>query len=214
MNLSLTAFLRASISFRAVLLAAAHTKTQSQDTCDLDSKSGGHCNDKNMPGDESWKNAKSVYEFNAKDIDGNDVSLEKYRGQVLMIVNVACKCGFTNDHYTELAAMHEKFKDKGFSILGFPCNQFMHQEPGSEAEIKEFVKQFNVVFDMFSKIEVNGSGAHPLFKYLKEKQGGTLVDAIKWNFTKFVVDREGQPVGRYSPQTSPKELHDVIQKLL
>jgi len=165
-------------------------------------------------GDENWKSATSVYDFHANDIDGNDVSLEKYRGQVLIIVNVACKCGFTTNHYKELVDLYEKHRAQGLAILGFPCNQFGSQEPQPESEIKAFVKDFNVEFDMFSKVEVNGSGAHPLWKYLKHKQGGTLIDAIKWNFTKFVVDRNGQPVSRHSPQTSPKELEKEIAKLI
>jgi len=164
--------------------------------------------------DDSWKTAKSIYEFSAKDIDGNEVSMEKYRGQILIIVNVACKCGFTNTHYKELAELHEKYKAQGLNILGFPCNQFMNQEPSSEAEIKAFVKDFNVQFDMFSKVEVNGSGAHPLWKYLKHKQGGTLLDAIKWNFTKFLIDRNGQPVARHSPNTNPSAMEGEIKKML
>ncbi|CAB1326569.1 unnamed protein product, partial [Coregonus sp. 'balchen'] len=147
-----------------------------------------------------WKTAKSIYEFGAKDIDGEDVSLEKYRGFVCIITNVASKV-----NYTQLEGMHASYADKGLRILGFPCNQFGGQEPGTEVEIKEFVKQFDVQFDMFSKIDVNGDNAHPLFKWMKEqpKGKGTLGNNLKWNFTKFLIDREGQVVKRYGPMDDP-----------
>jgi glutathione peroxidase-family protein len=219
--MNLQTLLRSTISIRTVLFAASqiqHISTSSQ-TCSKDDRTSdpklSSCNSNTMAAEgDNWKNAASVYDFTAKDIDGNDVSLSKYKGQVLMIVNVACKCGFTNNHYKELVELDEKYKAQGFHILGFPCNQFGSQEPAPENEIKDFVKGFNVAFDMFSKVEVNGNNAHPLWKYLKHKQGGTLVDAIKWNFTKFIVDRNGQPVSRHSPQTAPKELEKEIQKLL
>lgn len=154
---------------------------------------------------EEWKSAESIYDFSVKDIDGNEVSLEKYRNQVVLIVNVASKWGFTEKNYTQLQTLHEKYAEgKGLRILGFPCNQFGSQEPGSEEEIKKFVtERYGVKFDMFSKIDVNGNNAHPLYKYLKAKQGGTLGDFIKWNFTKFLVNREGKPVKRYAPNTEP-----------
>ncbi|XP_055339269.1 uncharacterized protein LOC129588880 [Paramacrobiotus metropolitanus] len=218
MNVSI--FLRTSLSFRALLLAASHIRPiqakvefSSTDTCDS-RNSPDSCGRMSANEGENWKHAKSIYEFHATDIDGNDVSMEKYRGKVLIIVNVACKCGFTNDHYTELVALHDKYRDQGLSILGFPCNQFMGQEPGSEAEIKDFIAQYNVGFDMFAKVDVNGAKTHPLWKYLKDKQGGTLLDAIKWNFTKFIVDRHGQPVARHSPQTKPKEMEKELEKYL
>ncbi|CAG5114607.1 unnamed protein product [Candidula unifasciata] len=154
--------------------------------------------------DNKWKEAKTIYEFNALDIDGNDVSLEKYRGKVCIIVNVACKCGFTNKNYTQLQDFYTKYADKGLAILAFPSNQFAGQEPGSNEEIKKFVNDtFGAKFDLFSKIEVNGKNAHPLFKFLKKEQKGTFGDFIKWNFTKFLINREGKPVSRYSPSTDP-----------
>lgn len=143
---------------------------------------------------EDWKNAKSVYDFTVKDIKGEDVSLEKYKGFVLIIVNVASKCGYTSKHYKELAELDEKYRDKGLRILGFPCNQFGGQEPGDAESICSFTAKKNVKFDIFDKVDVNGNDAHPLWKYLKSKQGGLLIDSIKWNFTKFIVDKDGQPV--------------------
>ncbi|CAN8003469.1 unnamed protein product [Ixodes pacificus] len=153
--------------------------------------------------DEDWKNAKSIYEFSALDIDGNKVDFNKYRGHVTLIVNVACKCLLTQEHYKKLSALYHKYSEsKGLRIMAFPTNDFAKQEPWAEPEIKEFVKQFDVTFDMFSKINVNGDNAHPLWKYLKEKQPGFLFNAIKWNFTKFLVDKNGQPVKRYAPTDS------------
>ncbi|CAN8014312.1 unnamed protein product [Ixodes persulcatus] len=154
--------------------------------------------------DEGWKNAKSIYEFTALDIDGNKVDFNKYREHVTLIVNVASKCTLTQEHYTKLSALYHKYSEsKGLRIMAFPTNDFAKQEPWAEPEIKEFVKkQFNVTFDMFSKISVNGDSAHPLWKYLKERQPGFLFNAIKWNFTKFLVDKNGQPVKRYGPTDS------------
>lgn len=164
--------------------------------------------------DNSWKNAKTIYEFKAKDIDGNQVDLSKYKDRVVLIVNVACLCGFTAGNYPQLQELHEKYNDKGLSVVAFPCNQFGGQEPNSEAEIKEFVKQYDVKFDMYSKIEVNGDNAHPLYKFLKAKQHGIFGEFIKWNFSKFLVDRNGAPVNRYAPTTSPKDIEKDIVNLL
>jgi len=167
-------------------------------------------------GNDSWKTASSIYDFAVKDIDGNDVSLEKYKGHVCIIVNVASKWGVTTQNYQQLQALHDEFAESGgLRILAFPCNQFGSQEPGTNAEIKEFVlTKYGVKFDLFSKIEVNGNSASPLWKYLKMKQGGTLGDFIKWNFTKFVIDKNGQPVQRYSTKTSPSAMKPDIEKYL
>lgn len=160
-----------------------------------------------------WKSANSIYEFEALNIDGENVSLEKYRGHVCIIVNVASNWGKTNVNYTQLQALYEKYgESKGLKILGFPCNQFGNQEPGSEAEIKEFIKKFNVQFDMFSKINVNGDDAHPLWKYLKNKQSGFIGNFIKWNFTKFLINKEGQPVKRYGPNVDPNDMEKDFEK--
>ena len=162
-----------------------------------------------------WKKAKSIYEFSAKDIDGNDICLEKYKDHVVLILNVASKWGFTDKNYTQLQALHAKYAEsKGLRILAFPCNQFGSQEPWPEAEIKKFATdKYGVQFDMFSKINVNGSEAHPLFKYLKHKQGGTLGDFIKWNFTKFLVNKEGIPVKRFAPNNDPNSIEKDFEKL-
>lgn len=164
--------------------------------------------------DESWKNATSIYDFKVEDIEGNEVSLEKYRGHVCLIVNIASKCGLTDKNYVQLQEMHDKYSSRGLRILAFPCNQFAGQEPGSNAEICEFVKKFKVTFNMFSKIEVNGNNAHPLWKYLKEKQHGTLGNFIKWNFTKFLVDKNGEPVKRYAPTVEPTAIEPDLLKYL
>uniref|UniRef100_A0A1B6LLR7 Glutathione peroxidase n=1 Tax=Graphocephala atropunctata TaxID=36148 RepID=A0A1B6LLR7_9HEMI len=156
-----------------------------------------------MEGKE-WKNASSVYDFTVKTIKGEEVSLEKYKGHPMIIVNVASQCGLTATNYKELAELYEKYKDtKGLRILGFPCNQFANEEPGSSEDIVCFAISHNAKFDLFEKVNVNGDEAHPLWKYLKHKQGGMLGDGIKWNFTKFVIDKNGQPVERFAPTTSP-----------
>ena len=161
----------------------------------------------------NWEDAKSIYDFNAKTIDGDEVSLDKYRGHVCIIVNVASQCGFTKNHYEELSELYTKYGEShGLRILGFPCNQFGSQEPGDSATICSFVRTHNVNFDMYEKINVNGDDAHPLWKYLKHKQGGTFGDFIKWNFTKFIVDKNGQPVARFGPNTSPNELVSTLEK--
>lgn len=156
----------------------------------------------------------SIYDFNVKDIEGNMVSMQKYQNRVMLIVNVASKCGYTSQ-YAGLQELHEKYSKKGLSILGFPCNQFLSQEPGTEEEIKNFcMSTFGVSFDMFSKINVNGDATHPLYAYLKEEAGGFVVDAIKWNFTKFLVDTNGKVIKRYAPSVTPKEIEEDIKKLL
>ena len=156
----------------------------------------------------------SVYDFKAKIIAGKEVSLSDYRGQVLLIVNVASHCGFTSQ-YEGLEKLYEKFKGKGFSVLGFPCNQFGGQEPGSEEEIQNFcTTTFGTKFPMFSKVDVNGSDAHPLFKYLVEEKPGILgTERIKWNFTKFLVDHQGIPVKRFAPNVDPQKIESDIQAL-
>lgn len=166
-------------------------------------------------GNVNYKQAQSIYDFTAVDIDGNTVSLDRYKGHVCIIVNVASKWGKTKVNYTQLVALHEKYGDsKGLKILGFPCNQFGSQEPGTNSEIKTFAANYNVKFDMFAKIDVNGDGAHPLWKYLKKKQGGTLTDGIKWNFTKFIVDKNGQPVARHATTTDPFDMEKDLLKYL
>ena len=149
----------------------------------------------------------SVYDFSARDIDGNEHSLADYRGKTLLIVNVASKCGFT-PQYTGLEALWRADRDKGLVVLGFPCDQFGHQEPGDEAEIRNFCStSYDVTFPMFAKIEVNGQGTHPLYKWLKSEGKGILgSEAIKWNFTKFLVDRDGQVVKRYAPNDTPEKI--------
>jgi len=162
-----------------------------------------------------WKSAKSIYDFSAVDIDGNEVSLEKYKGHVCIIVNVASKWGKTHVNYTQLVALHEKYADsQGLRILGFPCNQFGGQEPGSNEDIKRFAAGYNVKFDMFAKIDVNSGKTHPLWDYLKNTQGGTLGNFIKWNFTKFIVDKNGQPVARHATTTDPFDMEKDLLKYL
>jgi glutathione peroxidase len=156
----------------------------------------------------------SAYDFTATTIDGVEQSLSDYEGKVLLIVNVASKCGFT-PQYAGLEELYRKHADNGLVVLGFPCDQFGHQEPGDEAEIKEFCSlSYDVTFPMFAKIEVNGDGAHPLYAWLKEEQRGLLGGRIKWNFTKFLVDRSGQPVHRYAPNTTPEDLSADVEELL
>lgn len=163
----------------------------------------------------SFANAQSIYDFTVKDIDGNDVSMSKYKGKVLLIVNVASKCGFTGQ-YKGLEKLYDDYKDKDFMVLGFPCNQFSNQEPGTNKEIKEFCDlTFKVEFDMFSKIDVNGDSAHPLYKFLKsEAKGAFGTESIKWNFTKFLIDKNGKVVTRFATTTSPKSIAKDIENLL
>jgi glutathione peroxidase len=161
------------------------------------------------------KMAESIYDFTVKDIDNNEVELSKYKDKVVLIVNVASKCGFT-PQYEGLQKLYEQYKDQGLVILGFPCNQFGSQEPGTNKEIKEFcTANFGVNFPMFDKIDVNGDNAHPLYKYLKDKAPGSLnTKAIKWNFTKFLVNKDGEVLERYGSATSPEQLEKDVKGLL
>ena len=156
-----------------------------------------------------------VYQFAAKTIDGSEQSLADYRGRALLIVNVASKCGFT-PQYEGLEALQKKYAARGFAVLGFPCDQFGHQEPGDEAQIREFCSlTYGVSFPMFAKIEVNGERTHPLYQFLKKQKTGILgTESIKWNFTKFLVDRHGQVVERYAPTDKPESLESAIEALL
>ena len=154
------------------------------------------------------------YNFTAKDLQGKEVKMESFKGKVSLVVNTASECGFT-PQFEGLEELFKKYKDDGLAILGFPCNQFGKQEPGDEQSIAEgCVTNYGVTFPMFSKIDVNGKDAHPLFKYLKKEQGGLLGSKIKWNFTKFLIDREGKPVDRFAPMTKPERIEEDIQKLL
>ena len=156
----------------------------------------------------------NIYDLNVTGIDGEEISMANYKGKVLLIVNVASECGFT-PQYEGLEKLFTEYKEEGFMVLGFPSNQFSKQEPGSNKEIKFFCQEtYHVDFDMFAKIDVNGKGADPLFKYLKKEQGGFLTKSIKWNFTKFLVDRDGKIVNRYSSSTKPKNIARSIKKLL
>jgi glutathione peroxidase len=159
----------------------------------------------------------NVYDFQAAALDGKPVDLAQYRGKVLLIVNTASKCGFT-PQYQGLEAVYRELHGRGpgFEVLGFPCNQFGSQEPGSEADIGAFCeKNYGVSFPMFAKVDVNGDGAHPLWKHLKGEAPGVLgTEAIKWNFTKFLVGPDGRIVKRYAPTTKPEEIADDIEKLL
>ncbi|MFD1850794.1 glutathione peroxidase [Oceanobacillus bengalensis] len=156
----------------------------------------------------------SVYEFTAKTINDEEKSLSDYKGNVLLIVNTASECGLT-PQFEGLQRVYEKYKDKGLEILGFPCNQFGNQDPDSDDAISNFCqKNYGVTFQMFSKIDVNGENAHPLFKHLTHEAKGLLTENIKWNFTKFLVDKNGKLVNRFAPQTKPDSLEKEIKKLL
>ena len=158
---------------------------------------------------------KTIYDFKVKTIQGEDTTLAQYKGKVMLIVNVASKCGFT-PQYDGLEALYQKYKDKGVVVLGFPCNQFGSQEPGTEEEIQNFCRvNFGVTFPMFSKLNVNGDDTHPLYVYLKSEQPGILgSESIKWNFTKFLVDRNGKVIERFGSSTKPKKIEKEIEALL
>jgi glutathione peroxidase len=156
----------------------------------------------------------AIYDFSANSLLGEEVPLRRFEGQVLLIVNTASKCGFT-PQYRGLEELHRDFSARGFSVLGFPCNQFGAQEPGSASEIQAFCStQYDVTFPLFEKIDVNGAHAHPLYEYLKHAKSGLLGSSIKWNFTKFLVDRAGQVVARYAPTARPDGLRREIETLL
>lgn len=156
----------------------------------------------------------SIYDISVKAIDGEEFLLEKYKGKVILIVNTASEWGLRTQ-FGELEELYEKYKTQGFLVLAFPSNQFSNQEPLTNEEIKKiYPERFNVRYPIFNKIKVNGEYEHPLYTYLKKEKGGLLVKNIKWNFTKFLVDKEGKVVDRYAPQTTPKDIEDDIKKLL
>lgn len=156
----------------------------------------------------------SIYSFSANTITGEELSLSTYKGKVLLIVNTASKCGFT-PQYHELQALYTAYQSSGFEILAFPCNQFMNQEPGTDQQIQSFCQtHYGVTFPLFSKVDVKGKKAHPLFQFLSKQSSGLITDEIKWNFTKFLVNKKGEVVGRYAPTTTPKKIEKEIQALL
>ncbi|QDZ07601.1 glutathione peroxidase [Sphingomonas panacisoli] len=156
----------------------------------------------------------AITDFHVKAANGSDADLGEFAGKVLLVVNVASKCGFT-PQYEGLEALHRQYADRGFEVLGFPCNQFGAQEPGNAEEIATFCSlTYDVTFPVFGKIDVNGSNADPLYTELKKQKGGLLFDAIKWNFTKFLVGKDGQVVERYAPTTKPEDIAADIEKLL
>lgn len=153
-------------------------------------------------------------DFSATSIEGNDVDLSEYEGKAVLVVNTASKCGFT-PQYKGLEELYQTYAEQGLVVLGFPCDQFGHQEPGDEEEIAEFCEaRFGVTFPLFAKVDVNGDDAHPLYKWLRSEQGGVLGDRIKWNFTKFLVGRDGQPIRRYGSTTTPGKLTADIEAAL
>lgn len=155
-----------------------------------------------------------VYDFTAQSLAGDEVPLQRFEGQVLLIVNTASACGFT-PQYKGLQALHEALGPRGLSVLGFPCNQFGAQEPGDAKQIEQFCEtKYAVTFPMFAKIDVNGPAAHPLYQYLRKEKSGLLGSSIKWNFTKFLVDRSGKVVGRYAPTATPEAMRKDIEGLL
>jgi len=156
----------------------------------------------------------NFYQFEAKTLQGKTVSMEEYKGKTIMVVNTASKCGLT-PQFEGLEQLYKDYSDKGLVILGFPCNQFANQEPGDEKSIAEgCMINYGVTFPMFSKIDVNGNNAHPIYKYLKSELKGTLGDTIKWNFTKFIIDSQGNPLKRFAPTTTPKTIEKYLGKIL
>ncbi|GAA1513424.1 glutathione peroxidase [Nocardioides humi] len=156
----------------------------------------------------------SLHDFKATAIDGQEIDLSSYDGSVVLVVNTASKCGFT-PQYQGLQELYDSYGDRGFTVLGFPCDQFAHQEPGSEEEIAAFCERnYGVSFPMFAKVDVNGKDAHPLYQWLKKEQGGLIGGAIKWNFTKFLVGRDGRVLDRYAPTTEPAKISGDIESAL
>jgi len=156
----------------------------------------------------------SFYDYSAKDIDGKEKSMSDYSGKVVLVVNTASKCGFT-PQLKDLEYLYKEYKDLGLEILGFPCNQFLNQEPGDNKDVKNFCEiNYGVTFDMFEKIDVNGSNTHPIYRYLKNQEKGIFTKDIKWNFTKFLINRNGNVVKRYSPTTSPLKIKEDLDKIL
>ncbi|GAA4834519.1 glutathione peroxidase [Algivirga pacifica] len=155
----------------------------------------------------------SFYELSANTLHGGAVSMETFKGKVVLVVNTASKCGFT-PQYRGLEKLYQDYKDLGLVILGFPCNQFMNQEPGDAGKIEECLMDYEVSFPVFEKVHVNGSNAHPIFVFLKDRLGGFMSKGVKWNFTKFLIDKNGSPRRRFAPITSPKDLERYVQDLL
>ncbi|KAL5561639.1 hypothetical protein UlMin_031386 [Ulmus minor] len=157
----------------------------------------------------------SIHEFTVKDSRGKDVDLAVYKGKVLLVVNVASKCGFTDSNYTQLTELYNKYKDKGLEILAFPCNQFLKQEPGTSEEAEQFAcTRYKAEYPIFKKVRVNGPETAPVYKFLKANKGGFFGSRIKWNFTKFLVDKEGHVIERYGPTTTPLAIEGDIKKAL
>uniref|UniRef100_I1N9F5 Glutathione peroxidase n=1 Tax=Glycine max TaxID=3847 RepID=I1N9F5_SOYBN len=161
----------------------------------------------------SW--SRNLFSWLAQDAKGRDVNLSTYKGKVLLVVNVASKCGFTNSNYTQLTELYSKYKDRGLEILAFPCNQFLKQEPGSSQEAEEFAcTRYKAEYPIFGKVRVNGPDTAPVYKFLKANKTGFLGSRIKWNFTKFLVDKEGHVLARYGPTTSPLSIENDIKTAL
>lgn len=156
----------------------------------------------------------SFYDYSARKMNGREVKMETYKGKVVIVVNTASKCGFT-PQFAELETLYKKYKDQGLAILGFPCNQFANQDPASNQEIQNFCQlNYGVSFDMFEKVDVNGPETTPLYQFLKEEAKGAFGEKIKWNFTKFLIDRKGEVIRRYAPATPPLKMEEEIKKLL
>ncbi len=157
---------------------------------------------------------KNVYQFNFTQLSGKEISLSEFKGQAILVVNTASACGLTY-HYTGLEKLYQKYKEKGLVIIGFPCNQFGKQEPGTSEEIEDFCNlNYDITFPMSSKVDVNGKNEHPLFKYLKSELKGTINNSIKWNFSKFLIDRDGVPFERFSSTVEPEDISSSIEKIL